>query len=139
MLAATPHNSEPRHPPHLALVLIVDDDADLRGVTAEILSLHGYNVVEAADGRIALACLVEWVPDLVILDLHMPVMDGWEFRAEQQELADERLADIPVLVLTGEIITDHEVVQLNAAGLVRKPYEPDELLVAVSAALGRAA
>ena len=117
----------------------MDDDADLRGVTAAILSLHGYDVVEAADGRGALACLVKWVPDLVILDLHMPMMNGWEFRAEQRELADERLAAIPVLLLTGEAAPEHEAMQLNAAGLVQKPYEPEDLLGAVSAALRRAA
>jgi CheY-like chemotaxis protein len=139
MLDANPHNSDPMRPPHVALVLIVDDDADLRGVTGAILSLHGYDVVEAADGRIALACLAEWLPDLVILDLRMPVMDGWEFLAEQQELADERLAAIPVLLLTGEAAPEHEAMQLNAAGLVQKPYEPEDLLEAVSAALRRVA
>ena len=139
MLATTPRNSDPSDPHHVALVLIVDDDADLRGVTAAILSLHGYDVVEAADGRGGLACLVKWVPDLVILDLHMPIMNGWEFRAEQWELADARLAAIPVLLLTGEAAPEHEAMQLNAAGLVRKPYEAEALLGAVSAALRRAA
>ena len=139
MLAAPPDNSDPRDPQHVALVLIVDDDADLRGVTAAILSLHGYDVVEAADGRGALACLVKWVPDLVILDLHMPLMNGWEFRAEQRGLADERLAAIPVLLLTGEVAPEREAMKLNAAGLVQKPYEPQDLLRAVSAALRRVA
>ena len=139
MLAATPDNSDPRDPPHIALVLIVDDDANLRRITATILSQHGYDVVEAADGLVALACLVKWVPDLVILDLHMPRMNGWEFRAEQRELADERLAAIPVLLLTGEAAPEHEARRLHAAGLVHKPYDPDDLLGAVSAALRRVA
>jgi CheY-like chemotaxis protein len=89
-------------PQHLALVLVVDDDSDLRQLTARILVLNGYDVIEAGDGRIGLGCLAESIPDLVILDLHMPVMDGWAFRAEQQDLADRRLANIPILLLTGE-------------------------------------
>jgi chemosensory pili system protein ChpA (sensor histidine kinase/response regulator) len=135
MLAADPKNTDPREPPRVALVLIVDDDADVRGVTAAILSRHGYDVVEAADGRGALACLVKRVPDLVILDLNMPLMNGWEFRAEQRQLADERLAAIPVLLLTGEAAPEQEATRLNAAGFVQKPYEPEDLLGAVNAAL----
>ena len=139
MVADRPHNSDPRHRQHVALVLVVDDDADLRRITATTLSRHGYDVVEAADGLVALACLVKWVPDLVILDLHMPRMNGWEFRAEQWELADQRLAAIPVLLLTGEAAPEHEARRLHAAGLVHKPYDPEDLLGAVSAALRRVA
>jgi DNA-binding response OmpR family regulator len=124
-------------PQHVALVLVIDDDADLRQLTARILVLNGYDVIEAGDGRIGLGWLAKSVPDLVILDLHMPVMDGWAFRAEQQDLADKRLAAIPILLLTGEeAAADHAHV-LDAAGLVQKPYEPEELLVAVNAALRR--
>jgi DNA-binding response OmpR family regulator len=122
-------------PQHLALVLVVDDDSDLRQLTARILVLNGYDVIEAGDGRIGLGCLAESIPDLVILDLHMPVMDGWAFRAEQQDLADRRLADIPILLLTGEEAAADHAHLLHAAGLVQKPYDPEELLIAVNAVL----
>ncbi len=120
-----------------AVVLVVDDHPDMRRLTALILSRNGYDVIEAENGREAIASLCRHAPDLVILDLNMPVMDGWQFRAEQQRLADGRLAAIPVLLVTGAEGSGEQVSTLKAVGLVRKPFEPAQLLEAIERAMPR--
>jgi CheY-like chemotaxis protein len=81
------------------LVLIVEDDREQRETLCAMLDLEGFGHVEAANGREALEYLNEsQAPCLVLLDLEMPVMNGWEFRVNQ--LADERLSRIPVVVVT---------------------------------------
>jgi CheY-like chemotaxis protein len=120
-----------------ALVLVVDDDTELRHLAASVLSSNGYRVVEARHGREALGRLVSETPDLVVLDLEMPVMDGWEFCAEQQRLPGGHLATIPVLLLTGADGADGHAATLRAAGLLKKPFDPDRLLGAIRTALGR--
>ncbi len=117
------------------LVLVVDDDMDIRQLTASILLGNGYVVVEARHGREGMTRLVKDTPDLVVLDLNMPVMDGWEFCAEQQRLPDDRLASIPVLLLTAADGAAAHLASLNAAGLVEKPFDPDRLLGAIQVAL----
>jgi CheY-like chemotaxis protein len=120
-----------------ALVLVVDDDTDLRKLTASVLACNGYGVVEAQHGREAMTRLIQDTPDLVVLDLNMPVMDGWEFRAEQQRLLDGRQASIPVLLLTGADGARAHAATLQAAGVVEKPFDPERLLGAIKAALGQ--
>ena len=128
-----------RPPPNrlAALVLVVDDHADLREVTTSVLACNGYDVIEAVDGRQAIRSLCEHAPDLVILDLNMPVMDGWQFRAEQQRLPDGHLSAIPVLVVSGADEAPDHVATLRAVGLVKKPFQPAQLLAAVERALTR--
>jgi len=128
-----------RPPPNRvgALVLVVDDHTDLRELTASVLSCNGYDVIEALDGRQAITSLCEHEPDLVVLDLNMPVMDGWQFRAEQQRLPDGHLAAIPVLLVTGADDAGDHAAKLKAVGLVKKPFDPAQLLVAVERALRR--
>jgi CheY-like chemotaxis protein len=129
---------QPTKPPEgriSALVLVVDDDTDLRRLTASVLSCNGYGVIEAQHGRDAIAQLTQSTPDLVVLDLNMPVMDGWEFRAEQQRLPDGRLAAIPVLLLTSADGARTHAATLKAVGLVEKPFDPDRLLGAIKTAL----
>jgi CheY-like chemotaxis protein len=115
-------------------LLVVDDDTQLRHLTVAILTKEGYEVLEARNGRDALALLCQYFPDLVILDLEMPVMDGHQFRTHQQQLGDPHLATIPVLLLTGENIASQPV-PLNAVALVRKPFAPTEFVQAVMRAL----
>jgi len=117
------------------LVLVVDDQDEVRELTVRVLKSHGYDVIEALDGGDALSSLCRYAPDLVILDLNMPAMDGWQFRAEQQRLTDERLAAIPVLLMTGEEDADEHAEKLRVAGLVKKPFEVAQFLKAVQRAL----
>jgi CheY-like chemotaxis protein len=123
--------------PATALVLVVDDDTDLRQLTASVLACNGYGVVEAGHGREGMTKLVQHTPDLVVLDLNMPVMDGWEFCAEQQRLSEGRLASVPVLLVTGADDASAHTRTLKAVGLVRKPFDPEQLLAAIKTALGR--
>ena len=117
------------------LVLLVDDQDEVRQLTARVLKVNGYDVIEALDGGDALSSLCRYAPDLVILDLNMPSVNGWQFRAEQQRLADERLAAIPVLLMTGEEDAAEHAEKLRAVGLVKKPFEVTQLLKAVQRAL----
>jgi CheY-like chemotaxis protein len=120
-----------------ALVLVVDDDADVRELTATVLSCNGYKVIQAQHGHDAIERLSHDTPDLIVLDLNMPVMDGWQFRAEQQRLTNRRLAAIPVLLVTAaEGAADHAAT-LKAVGLIEKPFDPESLLVTIEAALRR--
>jgi CheY-like chemotaxis protein len=81
-------------------VLVVEDDREQREALCAMLDLEGYGHAEAANGQEALDYLKESrAPCLVLLDLEMPLMNGWEFRVNQ--LADERLSRIPVVVVTG--------------------------------------
>jgi CheY-like chemotaxis protein len=117
------------------LVLLVDDQDEVRQLTARVLKVNGYDVIEALDGGDALSSLCRYAPDLVILDLNMPLVDGWQFREEQQRLADERLAAIPVLLMTGEEDAADHAAKLQAVGLVKKPFEVAHFLRAVERAL----
>jgi CheY-like chemotaxis protein len=120
----------------IPLVLVVDDDPGVRHLTESLLIGHGYRVILAEHGRDAIQRLRERCPDLIVLDLNMPVMDGWGFRAEQRYLPDATSAAAPVLVLSGEDDAATHAGNLGAVGVVKKPFDPDDLLEAVSAAIG---
>src|SRR6266850_176632 len=79
----------------------------------------------------ALAALIRHRPAMIILDLRMPEMDGWQFREAQRRLPDRELADVPILVLTGVQHARDLAKDLGAAGIFEKPFDPDRLLAAV--------
>jgi CheY-like chemotaxis protein len=106
-------------------VLIVDDETDIREAIAELLAEEGYDVEGARDGAEALTKARRCHPSLVLLDLMMPGMNGWEFRAKQR--GDPELAAIPVVVLSAL----GRVPGVDAAGFLQKPFELDDLLTAV--------
>src|SRR5919206_1695644 len=81
-------------------VLVVEDDFAIRETLRELLEDEGYRVAWAANGKEALARLHERAPRVILLDLMMPVMDGWEFRVAQQR--DPALASIPVVVISAD-------------------------------------
>jgi len=85
--------------PRVAHVLIVDDDEEFRSVLGELLEAEGCTVYTAEDGKRALDVLRVVTPDLVLVDLMMPVMNGWEFCAAIERSSS--LADIPVVILSG--------------------------------------
>jgi CheY-like chemotaxis protein len=121
-----PDQSESRSVAHGA-VLIVEDSADLRDTLADILDYEGYRVAVAANGREALDYLHEAEPPgLVILDLMMPVMNGWEFRAAQLE--DPTLAQVPVVILSGANDVEQQARLLQAAAYLTKPIDLARLL-----------
>lgn len=120
------------------VILVIDDDPDLRTAISTLLQLYGYTVVTAHDGQEGLDRLRERCPDVIVLDLNMPVMDGWRFRAEQQGLEDRRLAAVPVLLLTAALDAERHATALHAAALIEKPLDVDQFLRAVQVAVGPA-
>jgi CheY-like chemotaxis protein len=114
-----------------ALILIADDTADNREMYAEYLAFLGYRVETADNGMTALALVESRRPDLVIMDLSMPDMDGWE--ASRRLKADPGLAMIPILVVTGHALDGAERAALAAGGdaFLTKPCLPEQLAVKV--------
>jgi CheY-like chemotaxis protein len=115
-------------------ILLVEDDPALRSTLAEVLEERGYHVDCAANGLMALEALGHKpVPSAILLDLAMPVMDGWEFRAEQQR--DPRLADIPTIVLSASLGADGRRFEGPApAAALAKPFDLHRLLDALQRA-----
>jgi CheY-like chemotaxis protein len=111
-------------------ILVVEDDADILNALILVLEDAGYTVAGAADGRQALDYLRGNLPPrLILLDLMMPVMDGWQFRREQEQ--DPALASIPVLVISAGGLTAQKAAALGAAGFLQKPVEVEALLDAI--------
>lgn len=120
-------------------VLVVDDHTDTREFVCELLRAEDYAVAEAENGKVALEFLVAQVehePSLIILDLEMPVMTGWELLVVIRD--HHRLSHIPVLVTSGSKIRLDELPRSSVVGFLRKPYGLDELLAKL-AAFGRSA
>jgi two-component system, OmpR family, response regulator len=118
----------------MANILVVDDDPHIRELVSVFLREEGFTVLEAADGREALALLETTRADLVILDIMMPNMDGWQLCRELRELYD-----IPLLMLTAKGETSQKIkgFQLGTDDYLVKPFEPLELVARVKALLKR--
>lgn len=111
-------------------ILVVDDEAAIRSTLHDIFEVLGYECREAADGREALSILAGWGADLIVLDLMMPVMDGWAFRHEQQDVPTVR--DIPVVVISARKLRDDaRDAELVPTAVVAKPFELDDLVKTV--------
>jgi CheY-like chemotaxis protein len=109
----------------MASVMIVEDDRDTREMLGRFLELEGFDVRTAANGQLALAALREDVPSVIVLDLMMPVMNGWQFREEQTR--DPRFSDIPVVVVTAAGPRD-DIPAISADAWLSKPVDFDRLL-----------
>ena len=109
-------------------VLIAEDDEDMRAIAVELLSAIG-PVSAAKNGVEALRLLRERRPALVLLDLMMPVMDGWQFRMAQQALSDRELAAVPVVLLTAVPDAERHRLELNAVDVIPKPVGNLDVLV----------
>ena len=110
------------------LVLIVEDQSELRQLYAEHLSMCGFDVIQAGDGAEALTHTSEQFPDVVLMDLSLPVVDGWE--ATRRLKGDKRTAHIPVVALTAHDGSG-ELERATRAGcdwFVPKPCPPQDLI-----------
>ncbi|AJY76300.1 response regulator transcription factor [Paenibacillus beijingensis] len=118
----------------MARILVVDDDPHIRGVVKLFLEREEYEIGEASDGIAALEKMEAVKYDLVILDIMMPAMDGWELCRQLRHLYD-----IPLLMLTVQAETTHKVKGFNLGtdDYMVKPFDPQELLVRVKALLKR--
>lgn len=111
------------------LVLLVEDQSDLRQLYARQLTISGFDVIEADNGEDAVARTSEHTPDVVLMDLSLPVVDGWE--ATRRLKNDERTAHIPIVALTAHDGSG-ELQRATRAGcdwFVPKPCPPEALIV----------
>src|SRR5208337_2920126 len=110
------------------VVLVIEDDADIRFGLAVILEDEGYTVATAPNGREALKYLRETPapPCLILLDLMMPDMDGWQFRAEQRR--DPALSSVPVVIISAAADLRARAASLGAAAVMQKPIQIGALL-----------
>jgi len=117
----TTKNERPR-------VLLVDDFRDAREMYMEYLQFCGYDVVEASNGVEALERAIDAEPDIILMDLSLPVMDGWE--ATRRLKADERTASIPVVALTGHALAgiSEGAKKAGCDAFVTKPCLPEDLV-----------
>jgi len=118
------------------LILIVDDFTDNREMYAQYLAFRGFRVAEAADGHEALQKTIELLPDLVVMDLSLPGLDGWE--ATRRLKGDGRTKGIPVVALTGHALDGHSQTAREAGcdSFLIKPCQPQELEVEIRRILG---
>jgi CheY-like chemotaxis protein len=112
-------------------ILVVEDEPDIRAFLDDYLTIMGYRVRLADNGRAALDILADWRPDLVLLDVLMPVMSGLTFLKIRQ--ADEALKSIPVVVMTASM--NLRDVPTTADAVVPKPFVLDQLLHQISGLL----
>jgi CheY-like chemotaxis protein len=118
------------------LILIVEDQSELRQLYVHQLVLSGFDVIEAENGADAITHTASHAPDVVLMDLSLPVVDGWE--ATRRLKADERTAHIPVVALTAHDGSG-ELQRATRAGcdwFVPKPCPPDALIAEVRRILG---
>ena len=114
-------------------MLVVDDEPQVRATVREALALEGYDVTEASNGAEALALLPTADPEAIVLDLWMPVMDGWAFRKAQ--LASH--PNVPVIIVSALDLSSERVEELRAHAVIGKPFDLEMLYAAVEEVLAK--
>lgn len=117
-------------------IVCIEDEEEMINLIRLILARHGYEVTGALGGRLGIETVGDLKPDLVLLDLMMPEMDGWAVL--QRMRADEELRDIPVVIVTAKASELDRVFGLEVAqveGYITKPFGPRELVKSVQDAL----
>lgn len=109
-------------------ILHIEDEPDIIFVMKKLLTFHGFDVTSVSDSEEGLKVAFENVPDLILMDLNMPKIDGYE--ACRRLRADERTRSVPILMVTGAYLKDVEALcrEAGANGCVSKPYEPAEFV-----------
>ncbi|HXE38287.1 MAG TPA: Hpt domain-containing protein [Azonexus sp.] len=112
----------------LPTVMVVDDSLTVRKITSRLLSREGYEVILAKDGVDALEQLIDFTPDVILSDIEMPRMDGFDFVRNLR--ADERLKSLPVIMITSRTADKHRnyAFEIGANHYLGKPYDEEELL-----------
>ena len=112
-------------------ILVVEDHADNRQIIRDMLAVTDYEITEAESGEEALAAIAKQRPDLILMDIQLPTMDGYE--ATRRIKADDSLRSIPIVAVTSYALTGEEK-KARAAGCddyVPKPFSPRELLAKI--------
>ena len=117
---------------HRPVVLVVDDSITVRRVTQRLLERNGMQVLTARDGEDALALLAEVLPDVVLLDVEMPRMDGYELTSRLR--GEERTRTVPIIMITSRVGAKHRAraMDLGVNDYLGKPYQEAELLAAIA-------
>ena len=117
-------------------ILVVEDTEDNRRIVRDLLSSAGYDILEATDGEAGVAMARTHRPDLVLMDIQLPVIDGYE--ATRRIKADPALAHIPILAVTSYALSGDEAKTRAAGcdGYIAKPFSPRELLGKVRGLIG---
>jgi CheY-like chemotaxis protein len=111
-----------------ARVLVVEDDDSIRDLVDLVLTSAGYEILTASDGAMALQVLGTVRPDLVLLDMRMPVMDGWELARQYRAMPGPHA---PIVVMTAARDAAQRAAEIDANGYLGKPFEMAELLALV--------
>ena len=119
------------------VALVVDDSITVRRVTQRLLERNGMRVLTARDGLDALALLAENLPDVILLDIEMPRMDGYEVAAQVRR--DPRTARIPIIMITSRVGEKHRAraIELGVDDYLGKPYQESQLLEAIEPLVAR--
>ncbi len=127
------HAAEAGHPS--PLVLLVDDEEDQRELMAEFVEREGFRVATAASGEEALEAIAEHRPSIVVMDLWMPGLDGWE--TTKRIKADAATKDIPVVIVSAHAIGEHlrRAREAGADAVIAKPCPPSTLVERLRALL----
>lgn len=125
--------ADSKHPP---LILVVEDYDDAREMYVEYLTFTGFRVEAATNGLEAIEMTGRLIPDLVLMDLALPKLDGWE--ATRRLKSDPKTAHIPVIALTGHALAGHaeRAREAGCDSFITKPCVPDELVAEISRVLG---
>jgi two-component system chemotaxis response regulator CheY len=115
----------------LPRVLVVEDEDTVGDIITDVLADAGFSVRRARNGREGLTVLGQWLPRVILLDLMMPVMDGWAFRAAQRRLGGPEAA-VPVIVLSGARDVKARAGELQAVAAISKPFDLDDIVAAVA-------
>jgi len=123
--APTPEDVRP-------LALVVDDSITVRRVTERFLQRNGMRVVTAKDGLDAIGVIADHHPDIILLDIEMPRMDGYEFASHVRN--DDRVADVPIIMVTSRVGDKHRAraIELGVNDYIGKPFEDAALLEAIT-------
>jgi chemosensory pili system protein ChpA (sensor histidine kinase/response regulator) len=129
--AGTPVAAEVPAPGAAAAVMVVDDSLTVRKISGRLLARHGYHVLTAKDGVDALEQLVDVMPDVMLLDIEMPRMDGFELARNIR--GDKRLRHIPIIMITSRTADKHRLhaQEIGVNHYMGKPYDEDDLLARI--------
>ncbi len=117
-------------------ILLVEDQEDNRRIARDLLSSVGYEILEATNGEEGVAMAAAHRPDLILMDIQLPVLDGYE--ATRRIKADPALAHIPIIVVTSYALSgdDEKAIEAGCDAYVAKPYSPRQLLAKIRQFIG---
>lgn len=122
---------------HATRILVVEDDLIIADLIDQILRFEGFEISHVADGRSAVEFVEEHVPDLILMDLMLPVMSGVEASRQIKASARSEVAAVPIVAMSAGVNLRANAAGLPVDGLLAKPFDIDELLATVSIHLRR--